>query len=129
MLYGVYALMAAGYAADGDGATAACRRACRPSAPVATCSPSARMGLSIYIVMCIAGRMHCGRPLDESHWVPAGAMLIIVAALLRAIFHIYPAAAALPWMLGFAIAAWRLAPLWLAPREDGGADCEGLLRK
>lgn len=124
-LYGVYALMATGYALMGISLV-------HGGIPVGAgrhLLTVGALGLSIYAVMNIAGCMHCGRSLDESRWVPAGAWLIVAAALLRAVFHIYPAAAALPWMLGFAIAAWRLAPLWLAPREDGGAGCEGLLRE
>lgn len=121
MLYGVYALMAAGYAAMGvalvldAGFFGAGRHLLTVGA----------LGLNVYLVMCIAGRMHCGRPLDERPWVPLGAAAIVVAALLRALdLHV---AAGLLWIAAFALTAWYLAPLWLAPRADGGVDCEGLL--
>jgi hypothetical protein len=42
------------------------------------------MGLSIYMVLNIAGRMHCGRELDERLWVPAGAAALFAAAVVRA---------------------------------------------
>lgn len=121
MLYGVYAAMAAGYAAMGvalvlgGGFFNAGRHLLTVGA----------LGLNIYLVMCIAGRMHCGRPLDERPWVPLGAAAIILAALLRSVdLHV---AAGLLWITAFALGAWYLAPLWLARRADGGVDCEGLL--
>lgn len=133
MLYGVYALMAAGYAVMGlaqllDAGALPAVSAGRHLLTVGA------MGLNIYIVMCIAGRMHCGRPLDEHPWVPTGAMLIAAAALLRAGVTwpgadggLLLAASGLLWGAAFALCAWHMAPLWLAPRQDGGTSCEGLL--
>ncbi len=133
MLYGVYALMATGYALMGlaqvlDGGALLSVSAGRHLLTVGA------MGLNIYLVMCIAGRMHCGRPLDEHPWVPTGAALIAIAALLRASVvlpgadsaHLL-AASGLLWGAAFALCAWHMAPLWLAPRQDGGTSCEGLL--
>ena len=133
MLYGVYALMAAGYAVMGlaqllDAGALPAVSAGRHLLTVGA------MGLNIYIVMCIAGRMHCGRPLDEHPWVPTGAMLIAAAAILRA-GAAWPgangglllAASGLLWGAAFALCAWHMAPLWLAPRADGGTGCEGLI--
>jgi len=37
------------------------------------------------------------------------------------------AASGLLWGAAFALCAWHMAPLWLAPRQDGGTSCEGLL--
>ncbi|MCC7099044.1 MAG: NnrS family protein, partial [Rubrivivax sp.] len=91
------------------------------------------MGLAIYAVLCIAGRMHCGLPLDERPWVPAGAWLIVAGALLRAATALPGAPAALLglsgllWGAAFALYAWRMASLFLAPRADGGRGCEGIL--
>jgi len=130
MLYGVYVLMAAGYALMGvaivlDGGFFS---AGRHLAAVGA------MGLAIYAVLCIAGRMHCGLPLDERPWVPAGAWLIVVGALLRAATALPGAPAAallglagLAWGAAFALYAWRMAPLFLAQRADGGSGCEGIL--
>jgi hypothetical protein len=42
------------------------------------------IGVSIYMVLNIAGRMHCGCELDERPWVPAGAAALFVAAVIRA---------------------------------------------
>lgn len=130
MLYGVYILMAAGYALMGlaivlDGGFFS---AGRHLAAVGA------MGLAIYAVLCIAGRMHCGHPLDERLWVPAGAWLIVAGATLRAATALPGAPAAallglagLAWGAAFALYAWRMAPLFLAPRADGGSGCEGIL--
>lgn len=129
MLYGVYVLMAAGYALMGlaivlDGGFFS---AGRHLAAVGA------MGLAIYAVLCIAGRMHCGLPLDERPWVPIGAWLIVAGATLRAATALPGAPAAallslagLAWGAAFALYAWRLAPLFLAPRADGGSGCEGI---
>jgi uncharacterized protein involved in response to NO len=130
MLYGVYALMAAGYALMGVALIVAGDffSAGRHLLTVGA------MGLNIYLVMCIAGRMHSGRPLDERPWVPLGAALIVVAALLRtggtlpgAAGGVLLTTSGLLWSTAFALCAWHMAPLWLAPRTDGGIDCEGLL--
>lgn len=129
MLYGVYVLMAGGYALMGaalvfDGGFFS---AGRHLAAVGA------MGLAIYAVLCIAGRMHCGLPLDERPWVPIGAWLIVAGALLRAATALPGAPAALLglsgllWGAAFALYAWRMAPLFLAPRADGGSGCEGIL--
>lgn len=80
MLYSVYVLMAAGYATmglalilDGTGFSAG-----RHLLTVGA------LGLNIYVVMCIAGRIHCGYALGERRWVPIGALMLVAAALLRA---------------------------------------------
>lgn len=120
MLYGVHVLMAAGYGSMGlalvfDGGFFS---AGRHLLAVGV------MGSSIYVVLCIAGRMHSGLPLDERWWAPAGAVAIVLAALLRLQgLHV---GAGLVWSSAFALCAWHLVPLWLAPRSDGGRDCEGL---
>lgn len=121
MLYAVYVSMAMGYAVMGvalvadTGFFSAGRHLLTMGA----------MGLNIYLVMCIAGRMHCGHPLDERPWVPLGAALILIGTLLRgANLHI---AAGACWSAGFVLCAWHMLPLWLTPRSDGGSGCEGLL--
>lgn len=128
MLYGVYVLMAAGYALMGlalvlDGGFFSAGR---------HLLAAGAMGLAIYSVQCIAGRIHCGHPLDERLWVPAGAWLIVAGALARAATALpgAPAPALLSlagfaWGAGFALYVWRMAPLLLAPRADGLGGCEG----
>lgn len=129
MLYGVYVLMAGGYALMGAAIVleAGFFSAGRHLAAVGA------MGLAIYAVLCIAGRMHCGLPLDERLWVPTGAWLIVAGALTRAATSLPGAPAALLglsgllWGTAFALYVWRMAPLLLAPRADGGSGCEGIL--
>lgn len=128
MLYGVYALMAAGYAVMGlslvlDGpAFSAGRHLLTVGA----------LGPAIYAVMSIAGRAHCGMPFETRRWLPAGALLLVCAAVLRALAA-WPGAAAqtllvaagLLWTAAFALYAWHMAPLLLAPRADGRGGCKG----
>jgi uncharacterized protein involved in response to NO len=129
MLYGVYAFMAGGYALMGlalilDGGFFSAGR---------HLTAVGAMGLAIYAVLCIAGRMHCGRPLDDRPWVLAGAWLIVAAAMMRAATALPGAPSALlglsglAWGAAFALYAWRMAPLFLTPRADGGSGCEGIL--
>lgn len=128
MLFGVYVLMAAGYGliglallTGGDGFSAG-----RHLLTVGA------LGLNVYAVLNIAGRTHCGHPLDERRWLPAGAALIAAAALLRAASALPGApaaalmgAAALCWTLPFAAYAWFMWPLLTRPRTDGRAGCAG----
>ncbi|MBX3665055.1 MAG: NnrS family protein [Burkholderiales bacterium] len=129
MLYGVYVLMAGGYALMGlslvleGGFFSAGRHLAATGA----------MGLAIYAVLCIAGHVHCGLPPDERLWVPIGAWLIVAGALARAATALpgTPAAmlgaSGLLWSAAFVLYTWRMTPLFLAPRADGGRGCEGVL--
>lgn len=132
MLYGVYVLMAAGYAAmglslvSGGSALSAGRHMLATGA----------LGLSIYAVMCIAGRTHCGHGLDERPWLPFGAALLVLAALMRACVpwsgmagQALLVAAGLCWGAAFAIYAWYMAPLLSSARADGGQGCEGVMER
>lgn len=127
MLYAVYWLMALGYAALGIAlmtgffGTSVGRHLLAAGA----------MGLSIYSVLSIAGRIHGGHPLDERAWVPAGAALVIVAALARAgagipglpaVALLYLAAAA--WIAAFGLYLLRMLPVLATARTDGGRGCE-----
>lgn len=127
MLYAVYALMAAGYATMGlmqlGGASdvSAGRHLLTVGA----------MGLSIFAVLCIAGRMHAGRPLDDEPWTPIGAALLVFAALARAMAE-WPGApgpaligaSALAWTLAFGLVLRHLGPVWCSARDDGGQGCD-----
>lgn len=127
MLYAVYWLMALGYAAMGVmllvGVTdlSAGRHLLTVGA----------MGLSIFAVLCIAGRIHGGRPLDTKPWTPIGATLLVIAALARAGAGIPGAPgealitlSALAWVIAFALVLRHLGPVWWSERNDGGQGCE-----
>jgi uncharacterized protein involved in response to NO len=132
MLYGVYVLMACGYGLMGialvaglgpDGVSAG-RHLLAAGA----------LGLAVYAVLNIAGRIHCGLPLDERPWVPAGAALLVAAAAARAAAALLgsPAdalmvSASLCWVLPFGFYAWRMGPVLVGPRRDGGKGCEGIV--
>lgn len=127
MLYAVYWLLALGYGLIG---LAHLGVPVAPSAGVHLLAIGA-MGLSIFAVLCIAGRTHAGYALDARPWVVAAALLIGTAALLRAAAGLpaMPVAAlqlvaGLAWITAFALAAWRLGGLFIAPRVDGGEGCE-----
>ncbi len=128
MLYAVYVCMALGYAligtallAGGPGASAG-RHLLTMGA----------LGLSIYVVISIAGRAHCGHPSDERPWVVQGALLIGAGAMLRAGTAFAPEAATallgmagMCWVGSFGLMALRMLPVLWGPRPDGGRGCEG----
>lgn len=126
MLFAVYVLMAAGYALIGF------------SLVFATAGQSAglhlltigAMGLAIYCVFNIAGRIHCGHPVDQRPWVALGALSLFLAACLRAAHVVYPAYTLVLYQLaGLALIlpyAWWLGHMWpllTQPRADGLAGC------
>ncbi len=91
------------------------------------------MGLAIFNVLCIAGRQHCGLTLSSAGWMPWGVALVILGALLRSAtaFPALPASwlyglAALSWAAAFLVYAWHMVPVFLRPRADGAADCDGV---
>ena len=132
MLYLVYWLMAAGYLLLGLALL---------GVPL---SPSAGrhllmvggMGLSIFVVMNIAGRIHAGVALERGLRVPLGAGLIVGAALLRAAGAILPTAALLLvvtsgalWVAVFVGHFARSWPLLSRPRSDGQTGCAGVAER
>ncbi|MDQ7990733.1 MAG: NnrS family protein [Candidatus Dactylopiibacterium sp.] len=131
MLYAVYGLMAAGYIAMGVsmlGGLAPWLGAGRHLLTVGA------FGLSIYCVICIAGRNHSGLELDERAWVPAGAAMIVAAGVARTSLAwpglpaawVVPLAYALPallWTGAYALLAWRLGPVLWRRRADGRHGC------
>lgn len=136
LLFGVYLLMAAGYATIGlsllgnhDGAVLSAGR---------HLLTAGALSLNIYLVLVIVGHIHTGHELDEGRWIPLGAGLIVTAALLRALggTGVLPsvssntvlAFAGVLWLLGYALYVVRLAPLLMSPRTDGGVGCEDLIR-
>ena len=126
LLYVVYVLMALGYLTialallAGDGNVGAGRHLLMMGA----------VGLNIYLVICIAGRSHCGLALDARPWVVVGAALIVGAALLRAASAWWGGAplmavAGSGWSLGYLLLLARLGPVLWRPRSDGLSGCAG----
>lgn len=127
MLYAVYWLMALGYTAIG---LAAMTGAFAASAGRHLLTVGA-MGLSIFAVLCIAGRIHGGRPLDHRTWVPGGAALLVIAAVARATagFPGMPSTvlmfvAGAAWVTAYGLYLAYMAPVLTGQRSDGGSGCE-----
>ncbi len=129
MLYGVYALMAAGYATTGVTLLAG---AGGGSAGLHLLTVGA-LGLSVYAVVCIAGATHSGHAPDEGAWVPLGACMLVAAALVRALAawtqadgHLYLGVSGALWSGAYALLAWHMLALLLGPRDDGASGCAGI---
>ncbi|MBV2234940.1 MAG: NnrS family protein [Sterolibacterium sp.] len=129
ILFGVYLLMAAGYALIG----AALVFGVEGFSAGRHLLTIGAMGLAIYCVFNIAGRIHCGHPMDERGWIPLGAALLVLAALLRAA-PILPAVtastltlyqlAAVALVLPYAYWLRQMWPLLTQPRSDGLGGCD-----
>ena len=127
MLYAVYWMMALGYGLIGLSLLGV---AVAPSAGLHLLTVGA-MGLSIFGVLCIAGRTHSGYELDMRPWVPVAALAIGAAALARAAAGLpgmpvagLQAASVAAWALGYGLAAVFLGAVFLRPRPDAGTGCE-----
>lgn len=129
MLYAVVVLMALGYAWMGSailfdlGTVSGGRHLLAAGA----------LSLAIYVAMSIAGRVHTGRKLDMRRWLPAGAAIIVGAALARAaaslggpLAQALLDAAALMWLAAFANWALHFQRVLAGAREDGADGCAGL---
>lgn len=128
MLYASYWLIALGYAAmglawlAGLGQVSAGRHLLMAGA----------MGLSIFIIMSLVGRIHAGRWLDRRPWLPAAAGVLVLAALARAAAGV-PALGAwaswlllgsgLAWIGVYAAYLWHAWPVLWGPRTDGRTGC------
>ncbi len=130
MLFAVYLLMTAGYAALGASLLAGFGAASGGLHLLAV----GALGLGVYAVLNIAGPTHCGRARDDGPWMPAGALLITAAALLRAAAPLLGdgaraamLVASVCWTLPFAAYAWRMGPMLASPRSDGATGCEGVI--
>ena len=127
LLYAVYWMMALGY-----GALGAARLGAGFGLGVGRhLLAVGGMGLSIFVVLCIAGRVHSGRPLETRSWAPVGAVAIVAAALLRAASGLSGGSgfaltilAGLAWILAFALYALYMAPVLWSARSDGVAGCQ-----
>lgn len=135
LLYAVYACMAIGYGLLGlaeltgmeppiDGLAIA------PGAGMHMLSSGA-MGLGVYMVMVIAGYTHSGLDKNGRPWVIAGALCLLLGALLRVwaysaeAVNLWMGAASALWCAAFALMAWQMLPVWLSPRTDGRQGCAG----
>lgn len=126
MLYAVHLFMATGYALIGLSHLAGIGA---PSAGLHLLTIGA-MSLAVFASMSIAGRIHGGWPLDDRAWLPAAALTLAAAAVLRA-----AAGLGAPGQAGLihaSSALWIGAFLWWAlrfhrvltrPRPDGRTDC------
>ena len=91
------------------------------------------LGLSVLIVMAVAGRMHSGWGLDHRPWLPVAAVLLLSAGVLRSgagwLFPGIDGAAVMLGAGGLWVAGWclYLTRSWrvlAGPRPDGGKGCE-----
>ena len=127
MLYTVYWLMAIGYGLIGL-ALLADLGTLSGGRHVLTVGA---MGLGIFVIMNIAGRVHAGVEPDEKPWVPLVALALVAAALTRAtagwleptLSLFLPAAL---WTLGFAVYFAHAWPIMSRQRSDGQSGCAGL---
>ncbi len=129
MLYLIYWLMALGYAVIG---TAILTETAWVSAGRHLLMIGA-LGLAVFAVMNIAGRVHAGFKPDTRTWVPIAVTLIICAALLRAAMgfsqieaSLAIAAAGLCWVAAFGLYLIFHWPVLTRPRSDGQRGCSGL---
>jgi len=129
MLYASYWLIALGYGLLGAAWLGA------PLAPSAGrhLLMAGAMGLSIFAVMTMAGRIHAGLWLDRRPWLPLAASLLVLAALMRAAAGTALGAAGMPvllalsgglWAAAFAAYLWHAWPALAGPRGDGLTGCE-----
>ena len=130
ILFSVYCLMAAGYALIGwdlllaSGTFSAGRHLLNVGG----------LGIAVYAVLNIAGRIHSGHPLERRAWVPIGAAALVLGALLRAAsaWPVLPAgvvwgASGACWALAYALWLWHMFPILSTARSDGGTECEEIL--
>ena len=133
MLYAIYWLMALGYGVMGVSLLGGWPLLSAGRHLLMT----GAMSMAILTVMCIAGRNHAGHVLDRRLWVPAAALAIAAAALLRVVAAT-PHAGAMAgvalflsgavWIAGFTlylIWSWRILA---GPRPDDAGGCAGPIR-
>ena len=91
------------------------------------------LGLSILIVMAVAGRLHSGYGLDHRRWLPVASVFLLGAALTRGAAGLTAFATAYTSLLHSAATFWLIAwSIYLAyswkalsgRRPDGGQGCD-----
>lgn len=134
MLYASYWLVALGYGAMG----LAWLTGLAPASSGRHVLMAGAMGLSIFTIMSLAGRIHAGRWLDRRPWVPVAAAVLALAALLRAAAGLPALGAWASWLLlgaglgwtgVFAAYLWHAWPVLCGPRTDGQQGCAEPLGK
>lgn len=128
MLYAVYWLMALGYGLMGASLLAGW--------PMVSAGRhlllAGAMGLAIFAVMVVAGRIHAGHWLDRRPWVLLAVGLIVAAALARALAalpalapssSLVMAASAVLWMAAFALFLGHFWRVLAGPRPDSAGGC------
>ncbi|MGF1642054.1 MAG: NnrS family protein [Thiotrichales bacterium] len=128
MLYAVYAQMAAGYALIGLSVLGgwSLESAARHLLLVGA------LGVAVFVVMAIAGRIHAGYWLERRLWVSLGTALLIAAGGSRLLAALgYPgamAAAALAWCAAFGIFLVFMWRTLTSPRPDDAGGCSEPVR-
>ncbi len=91
------------------------------------------IGVAVFVVMNIAGRVHTGVPPDERWWVPFAGCLFTAAALSRVATPLFGsdirvplAIAALCWITAYALHAVFHWPTLTGPRMDRQTGCAGI---
>lgn len=129
MMYAFYWLVAVGYGLMGAAWLGA---PLLPSAGRHVLMAGA-MGLSIFTIMAMVGRIHAGLWLDRRIWLPLTALTLVLATLLRAIAGFYAAAAwtatlllvsGMMWAACFATYLLVTWPVLTGPRSDGLVGCQ-----
>ncbi|THF64742.1 NnrS family protein [Pseudothauera nasutitermitis] len=128
-LYLVYVLMALGYLLLG----AASLGFALPLSAGRHVLMVGGMGLSIYVVLNIAGRIHAGVQPESGPWVPWAVALLVTATVLRAAAGFAPGWAPVLWVASgglwigvFTVHFARAWPLLSRPRADGQSGCAGV---
>lgn len=128
LLYTLPWLLGLGYLLDGAARLGA---SIPPSAGLHVLAVGA-LGQGVFVVFCIAGRMHIGLSPDEGRWLPLAALMLLGAALVRALagmagLHALPLwwCAGFLWSSGFALWLWRGGVDLARRRGDGAWGCVG----
>ena len=129
MMYSFYWLVALGYGLMGAAWLGA---PLLPSAGRHVLMAGA-MGLSIFTIMAMVGRIHAGLWLDRRPWLPITVAVLVLATLIRATAGVYAAASwmwplllvsGVLWAGCFAVYLVITWPVLTGPREDGLFGCD-----
>ena len=129
MMYSFYWLVALGYGLMGAAWLGA---PLLPSAGRHVLMAGA-MGLSIFTIMALVGRIHAGLWLDRRPWLPITVAVLVLATLIRATAGVYAAASwmwplllvsGVLWASCFAVYLLMTWPVLTGPREDGLVGCD-----
>jgi len=134
MMYAFYWLIALGYVLMGAAWLGA---PLLPSAGRHVLMAGA-MGLSIFTIMALVGRIHAGLWLDRRPWLPIAVVVLVLATLLRAAAGVGQAAqwaltlltvSGALWAACFAVYLAMAWPVLTGPRADGLVGCDEPLER